>query len=119
MGDISEERKTVYRTPVVSILTQPSQEKVFTKFSSWNKLQQVTAYCLRFIHNCRYKKSHFQGPLSPSELNEATLVCVKRAQTDSFMREKADLTEKGLLSKKSSLLSLNPFLDGNQGWMAD
>jgi len=45
--DISEEQKTVNLTPVVSLLTQPSQEEVFTKFSSWNKLQRVTAYCLR------------------------------------------------------------------------
>jgi hypothetical protein len=37
------------------------------------------------------------------------------------MKEKADLMEKGLLSKKSSLLSLNPFLDGinASGWVAD
>ena len=41
-------------------------------------------------------------------------MCVKRAQTDCFMKEKADLMEKGLLSNKSSLLSLNPCLDGNQ-----
>jgi len=30
------------------------------------------------------------------------------------MKEKTDLMEKGSLSNKSSLLSLNPFLDGNQ-----
>ena len=41
-------------------------------------------------------------------------MCVKRAQTDSFMKEKADLMEKGSLSNKSSLLSLNTFLDGKQ-----
>lgn len=112
MADISEERKQISPTPAVSLLTQPNQE-VYTKFSSWNKLQRVTAYCLRFIHKCRYKKSSFQGPLSPYELNEATLVCVKWAQTDSFMEEEADLTAKGLISKESSLLFLNPVLDGN------
>ena len=41
-------------------------------------------------------------------------MCIKRAQTDSFMKEKVDLMEKGSLSKKSSLLSLNTFLYGNQ-----
>jgi hypothetical protein len=30
------------------------------------------------------------------------------------MKEKFDLMEKGLVSNKSSLLSLNPFLDGKQ-----
>ena len=34
-----EEKKNVGPTPVVSLLTQLSQEEVFTKFSSWNKLQ--------------------------------------------------------------------------------
>jgi hypothetical protein len=39
---------------------------------------------------------------------------VKRAQTDSFMKEKADLMGKGSLSNYSSLPSLKPFLHGNQ-----
>jgi len=97
IADISEEKQAVNHTPIVSLLTQTSQEEVFTKFSPWNKLQRVMAYCLRFIHNCRYKNSRFPSTLSPSELNEATLVCVKRTQTDSFMKEKADLLEKGSL----------------------
>jgi hypothetical protein len=113
IADISEEGKTVNPTPIVGLLTQPSQEEVSTKFSSWNKLQRVIAYCLRFIYNCRHKNSRFQGAVSLFELNEATLVCVKRAQTDSFMKEKADLMKKGSLSNKSSLLSLSPFPNGN------
>jgi hypothetical protein len=52
--------------------------------------------------------------LSQAELNEATLLCVKQAQNEHFKKEIADLTEKGSLSRKSSLLSLNPFPDGNQ-----
>jgi hypothetical protein len=114
IADINDERKRVNPIPVASLLTQLSQEVIFTKFSSWNKLQQVTAYCLRFIHNCHYKTTRHQGTLSSTELNEATLLCVKRTQTDSFIKEKADLLEKGSLSNKSSLLLLNPFLDGNE-----
>ena len=72
------------------------------------------AYCLRFIHNCHHKNLRSQGTLSPVELNEASLVCVTQAQNDSFLKEKADLMEKGSLSNKSSLLSLNPFLNGSQ-----
>jgi hypothetical protein len=112
--DVSEERKRVNPTPIVSLLTQSSQEEVFTKFSSWTKLQRVAAYCLRFIHNCCHKTARFHGTLSQAELNEVTLLCVKQAQNEHFKKEKADLTEKGSLSRKSSLLSLNPFLDGNQ-----
>ena len=112
--DTSTERKTIKSTCVVSLLTQLSDEEMFTKFSSWTKLQRVSAYCLRFIYNCRHKSTPYQGALMPTELNEATLLCVKRAQNYSFRKEKSDLLTKGLLSNKSSLLSLNPFLDGNQ-----
>jgi len=38
IADINEEKKNVSPTPVVSLLTHLSQEEVFTKFSSWNKL---------------------------------------------------------------------------------
>jgi hypothetical protein len=112
LADTSEKRKTAHHTPIVSLLTQACQEGVFTKSTSWNKLQRVTAYCLGFIHNCRHKNSRLQGALSPAELNEVTLMCIKRALTDSLMKEKADVMEKGSLSGKSSLLSSNPFLDG-------
>jgi hypothetical protein len=71
--ETSTERKPVKPTKVVSLLTQPSDEEMFTKFSSWNKLR-VSAYCLRFIHNCRRKSSPYQGASSPNELNEATLL---------------------------------------------
>jgi len=114
IAETSTEEKKEKPSRVISLLTQPSDEEMFTKFSSWKKLQRVIAYCLRFIYNCRHKSSHYQGALSPTELNEATLLCVKHAQNDSFRKEKTDLMEKGLLSVKSSLLSLNPFLDGNQ-----
>ena len=112
--ETNTEEKQAKPSRVISLLTQPSDEEMFTKFSSWKKLQRVSAYCLRFIHNCCHKVSQYQGALSPTELNEATLLCVKHAQNDNFRKEKTDLLKKGLLSVKSSLLSLNPFLDGKQ-----
>jgi hypothetical protein len=110
----SEEQRTVRPMTVVSLLTQPCPWEMCTRFSTWKKLQRVTAYCLRFIHNCRHKNSPFHGVLSPFELREATLMCVKCAQTDCFMKEITALAERGTLSNKSSLLSLNPFIDGKQ-----
>jgi hypothetical protein len=68
----------------------------------------------KIFHNCHFQKSRFQGTLSSSDLHEATMRCINRAQSDCFRQEKTDLVEKGSVSKKSSLLSLNPFLDGNQ-----
>jgi hypothetical protein len=106
IAETSTEEKQAEPSRVRSLLTQPSDEELFTKFSPWTKLQQVST-------NCHHKSSQYQGALSPTGLNEATLFCVKHAQNDNFRKEKTDLTKKGL-SAKSSLLSLHPFLDGKQ-----
>ena len=64
MADISEEKKT--KAPSDCKYSPNSHHGINCK-----------AYCLRFIHNCRHKNSRFQVTSSPSELNEATLMCVK------------------------------------------
>jgi len=42
--NISEEMKTARPISIVSLVSQPNQEEMFTRFSSWNKLQRITAY---------------------------------------------------------------------------
>jgi hypothetical protein len=81
IAEISIEKKQVKPKNVVSLLIQTS-EKVCTKFSSWSKLQRVLTYCLRFIHNCRHRSLQYQGALSPRELNETALLCVRHAQEE-------------------------------------
>ena len=108
IADISEEKKNVSPTRVVSLLTQLSQKEVFTKFSSWNKLQRVTAYCLRFIHNCHYKTAHCQGTLSSVELDEATLLCVRSPNWQLYERE-SWLIGKGVTSKYKLITVFEPF----------
>jgi hypothetical protein len=50
--EVSIEKKQVNPLQVVSLVSQPRDEEIVTKFSSWIKLQRIIAYCLRFIHNC-------------------------------------------------------------------
>ncbi|XP_033221226.1 uncharacterized protein LOC117175627 [Belonocnema kinseyi] len=72
----------------------------------------VLAYSLRFIQNLRTKdpSRKLQGPLSFKEIDTALLAVVKLVQKDTFHKD-IDLLSRGeILDKKSSLLSLTPFI---------
>lgn len=86
---------------------------VFKKYSSYTKLQRVLAYVLRFIYNSRHKTNKLSDTLTKIELDQASTIIIKHAQHQMFGTEIADLKNKRPIQKKSSLLSLNPFLDDN------
>ena len=50
-----------------------------SRFSSWQKLCRVTAYCLRFISNARSLR--VRGPLLPEEIELAESYWIKSAQS--------------------------------------
>ncbi|KAJ8875160.1 hypothetical protein PR048_023055 [Dryococelus australis] len=79
-----------------------------------DKLQWVTAYCLRFIHNCKNKDTKRHGNLKPRELSEAAILCIKQVQAEVFQQEVHDLLSNQMVSNKSSFKSLSPFLDGRE-----
>lgn len=90
----------------------------FNRFSSYNRLQRACAYAMRFIHNLKDSLKNnacnfLKGPLSVSELNNATLLLTKIAQRDSFPNE-YNLLKNNLPIKSSRNVSgLNLFLDEN------
>lgn len=86
---------------------------MLTKFSSFNRLVRVTAYCLRFINNAR-KQRHTATKskiLATSELNSAHNLIIRRIQQESFQKEMQDIKTNGQVDRRNKLLSLNPFID--------
>jgi hypothetical protein len=112
--DVIEESTKGKHGPTVNLFSELEPEEILTKISSWTKLQRVTAYCLRFVHNCQAKNERKQGALIPHESLEATFTCVKQAQRESYFQEMVDLCMGKAVSKRSSLKTLNTFLDGKQ-----
>ncbi|XP_065095682.1 uncharacterized protein LOC135717496 [Ochlerotatus camptorhynchus] len=83
-------------------------------FSSWQRLQRVTAYVQRFFVNLRKKKNRkpsIAGPLTQEELSTAETFQIKRAQKDAYGEELAVLAASRRLHKKNRLYKLNPFID--------
>lgn len=101
------------------LATARAEEKCFVfelinKFNSYHKLLRITAYCLRFIHQCRSRASIMEkkaGPISTSELRKSLQLIVKCIQKEFFSPEYSALVNKREIAKNSKILNLHPFLD--------
>lgn len=84
---------------------------MFEKFSDFVRLRRVVAFCLRFIHNLKSAKhQRIIGELKSNELFAATIALSKFIQREHFAKEISILAKGEGLSKKSTLLTLSPFL---------
>lgn len=103
----------------------PSSD-ILVRYSSWTKLQRVTAYILRFIHHCRSKIQLRCSSTTPSnqeilpssfsrislqEINHATTCLLRLVQHESFSADIA-VIRKGQIPSLQ-LQRLSPFLDEN------
>lgn len=97
---------------VVNLAFQPECSIMFQKYSSLWKLQRIIAYCFRFVNNARSNRNTpLSGPLSTNELERALVKLLKLVQMEAFPHEVSHLSAKRDINRKSSVLSLNPFID--------
>jgi hypothetical protein len=93
----------------VHIASQPPEDII--RFSRLNRLIRVTAYCRRFITNCRLTKANRQSAnLTTQDLNQALTCCVKMVQQTAYAHEIKDLKEHREVATTSSLKTY-PFMD--------
>ena len=91
-NEVEKERRKIQA--IMELTIQQSTEVVnCKKFSSWRRLVRVSAYVLRFILNLRIRldikikaqstkenSKAKDGPLTPQELKEAEILCIKESQ---------------------------------------
>ena len=90
-------------------LTASNEWNLLEKYSSLRTLHNVLAYVLRYIHNLQ-NKDKLSGPLSDVELQLSHHTVLKLTQMSTFSKEIHSFSKGKAISRKSSLLSLNPFL---------
>ncbi|GFU45794.1 integrase catalytic domain-containing protein [Nephila pilipes] len=80
-----------------------------SRYSSYTKLLRVTAWILRFVHNC---KSHLRiiHELNCNETEKAKDYWIQTVQRQCFSAEINALKEGRPLQKKSKISCFNPFL---------
>ncbi|GFT88094.1 integrase_H2C2 domain-containing protein [Nephila pilipes] len=84
-----------------------------THYSSYTKLLRVTAWILRFLHNCRNEQS-FLFESTAEELQKAKDYWILNVQQQCFHVEMEALENNRPLSTTSKIARFNPFLKNNQ-----
>ncbi|GFT01863.1 integrase catalytic domain-containing protein [Nephila pilipes] len=84
-----------------------------THYSSYTKLLRVTAWILRFLHNCR-NEQRFLFELTAEELQKAKVYWILNAQQQCFHAEMEALRNNRPLPTTSKIARFNPFLKNNQ-----
>ncbi|KRY45762.1 hypothetical protein T03_6334 [Trichinella britovi] len=76
------------------------------------RLFRITAYCQRFVRNCRLlAEARQSGALTVAELRKAEGTWVRMAQSEAFSSELQALSRKGRVVATSRLSRLDPFVD--------
>lgn len=107
------------RAPAVALNVHHDHERSFidefvARFSNYQRMLRITAYCNRFLRNCRKRSRKVtitdETFLSSEEIkvSEATLIAL--IQQQAFSVEWKQLSEKRPLSTKSKLRWFNPFM---------
>ena len=104
------------REIALATASQPEEPVIpFLRYSTFTRLQRVTAWILCFVHNCRTDResaTHRGTPtLTVVELAAAERYWMALSQHAHFSAELAALQTKQHLPKSGCLMSPNPFLD--------
>lgn len=109
---MSMEERSIKAQVTVSI----PQWDLFCRYSSYDKLIRVTAYCQRFVNNIRSGQlTRKYSKLSTNELESAEELCVRLVQYQG-LGELMSLLRKG--KTKHPFTNLHPFLSemGSSEW---
>lgn len=108
---VSENLPEIKSAVICMNIVRFSQE-ILGKYCSFSRLLHVVAYCFRFADNCRQQKSNrIIGPLLVTEIHKARDWIFKEVQRETFQQEIQALRKGQPVNKKSSIVSLNPFID--------
>ena len=112
----SQKWKNLGSTFHVRTLTLEEESRLNpNRYSKFNRLVRVTAWVVRFISNCRSKRSDRIGTeLSVEELRDSELSIIQSTQEKSFQSEFEDLRKEKKLSNSSPLITFHPFVDDDQ-----
>lgn len=112
----SNEKIPEQRKAVKTFHLQINEENpLLYRFSSITKLLKFTAYSLRWLnHNRTMQDTTSNGMLTPPEIGEALRWWIRIVQGECFPDEARKLRKDKAINSTSSIVSLSPFLDGQQ-----
>ena len=115
-GLVSPNEDKEIRPKIVTLKTQISEPQIgchrFSKFSTWKSLIRAFSYLRLFVKRWLSKHKNQQVPEINSEFKKETeIFIIKQIQSEVFKRDIENLKANTPVSKDSSVLKLDPFLD--------
>lgn len=109
--DEAELKKSAAR---VHVATTSEVHNIISQFSSLTNLLRAITICLRFSHNGAKKNRHNRivSPITVAELRQSTRRLIQLVQSEHFEQDIKALQANQTVGKKSRLIKLCPFLDG-------
>ncbi|GFV91910.1 integrase catalytic domain-containing protein [Trichonephila clavipes] len=68
---MSAEAKRTSKLIMLNVVDATFKAEFFQKFSSWNKLKRVVAYCLRFVKNCSLLRVKEESPFNNGRIERS------------------------------------------------
>ena len=102
----AEEKKKILTCAQVSF-----DSSLLSRCSSLRKLELVTSFVFRFIHNCKKSMEKRSGFITYEERQHSLLFWISQVQHSEFKQEIKQLTESSEVSTTSKLRFLTPFID--------
>ncbi|XP_062714102.1 uncharacterized protein LOC115267934 [Aedes albopictus] len=108
----AEKRKTA----VCTASSDPAFIDLFTeRFSDYDRMLRVTAYCRRFIENCRRNPTNSPSTyITTKEKNAAEATLIRLVQQQEFAEEWKQLQKSQHVTPKSRLRWFHPFISDDQ-----
>ena len=89
-------------------------DDILSRFSDFAKALRVVSYIFRFYYRIRSRLGQFQfGPITKGEIHFVKRRLIVINQQNSYPEEYRALSDKKPISKTSSLLNFNPFIDAD------
>ncbi|XP_046812215.1 uncharacterized protein LOC124421299 [Lucilia cuprina] len=93
--------------------SETQQTHILERFSSYSKALRIMCYVFRFINKCKKVNSTTQLSLTQDEMKFSKNKLIILAQKTFYFEEYECCLKSQALPNKSSLKSLNPFIDSN------
>ena len=103
LSKVSEKKK------IICLPTVSSDLELLHRYSSFNKLKRIIAYCIRFNLRKQYQGSWMVEKLVHAE----RISIIKLFQTVEFAEIISSFKQEKQINKKSKLLTLDPFFDNH------
>ncbi|RVE42242.1 hypothetical protein evm_013101 [Chilo suppressalis] len=110
--DLQFHRRDIPKTDLelrVSLNSNIIEHPIWERFSTLSRMKRILSYCIRWIAKNKLRRQEIY--ITATEMEDVLKRCIKYYQSLVYGKEIEELRIKERVNKRSSLITLTPFLD--------